>query len=44
MKYNFRIKLDGDSRAVSYRNIEVTFDSTGNVVVTPKGASLCNPD
>jgi hypothetical protein len=37
MKYNFRIKLDGDSRAVSYRNIEITIGSTGTLDVTPKG-------
>jgi hypothetical protein len=36
MKQNFRIKLDGDSRAVSYRNIEVTSSSNG-IVVTQKG-------
>jgi hypothetical protein len=36
MKQNFRIKLDGDSRAVSFRNIEVTSSSNG-IVVTPKG-------
>lgn len=37
MKYNFRIKLVGDSRPVSYRNIEVLIGSTGNLDVTPKG-------
>lgn len=39
MKQDFRIKLDGDTRAVSYRNIEVESSSNG-IVVTPKGVKL----
>lgn len=36
-KRNFRIKLDGDKRAVSYRNIEVNVDAIFDYKVTPKG-------
>ena len=36
-KRNFRIKLDNDNRAVSYRNIEVNVDAVFDYKVTPKG-------
>lgn len=37
MKQDFRIKLDGDTRAVSYTGVDAETSQSGDIVVTQKG-------